>query len=207
MIDMLLAHPSTATFVSTKMLRWFLSYEPTAAQVAAVASAYSKTGGDIKSMIRATLNSAWLRDAPMKFKRPFHLIASAMRTTQPAVTNVGSINTQLNMTGQQLFVWDTPDGYPDMVEYWAGNLMPRWNFAVFYNALATGEVIVDATPFMQGNNADNTVAAIDTRLFAGEMDQKLRTSLTTYLKAAPFTAARVRETLALAMGSNSFQWY
>ena len=209
MLDVLLKHPSTAIFIATKMLRWFLSYDPTQAQIDAVASAYTSTGGDIKSMIRATLNSAWLRDAPMKLKRPFHLVASSLRTTlsSPTVLNVVSINAQLTTTGQPLFLWDTPDGYPDKVEYWAGNVMARWNFAAFYSALATGEVIVDAPSFMKGNTADSTVAAIDTRLFGGEIDPQLRTSLTTYLTAGTYTAARVRETLALAISANSFQWF
>ena len=207
MLDVLLKHPSTAIYVATKMLRWFLTYAPTQAQVDAVVAAYTSTGGDIKAMIRATLNSAWLRDAPMKLKRPFHLVASSLRTSSPTVTSVVNINSQLTTTGQPLFYWDTPDGYPDGVEYWAGNVMTRWNFAAYYTALATGEVIVDAAAFMKGNTADSTVVAIDTRLFGGEIDPLLRTSLTTYLKAGTYTAARVRETLALAIGANSFQWY
>jgi uncharacterized protein (DUF1800 family) len=207
MINFLLDHPSTASFISTKMLQWLIGYTPTAAQVAEVAAVYTKTRGDIKSMIRASLNSAWLRDAPMKLKRPFHLIASAMRTTSPAVTGVANVTNQLTTTGHALFMWDTPDGYPDLVEYWAGNVMSRWNFAAFYAALAAGEVIVNVTPFMQGNTADATIAIIDAKLFGSEIPAALRTSLTTYLKAGTYNAARVRETIALAMGANSFQWY
>ncbi len=207
MINVLLDHPSTASFIATKMLRWLLSYDPDQVQITAVADAFTKTGGDIKSMIRASLNSAWLRDAPMKLKRPFHLIVSALRTTSPTVTGVSAMNNQLSLTGQQLFEWETPDGYPDKVEYWAGNLMTRWNFANSYAALSAGEVIVDAASFMKGNTAATTVAAINTRLFGGEIDPALSTSLGNYLKAGTYNVARVRETLALAMSANSFQWY
>ncbi len=206
-LDLLLAHPSTANYLATKMLRWFVTYDPTPAQVAVVANAYLKTGGDIKSMIRATLNSAWLRDAPMKFKRPFHLIASALRTTTPTVTNVASCNNQLISTGQPTFYWDTPDGYPDTAEYWAGNVMTRWNFASFYANLSTGETIVNPAPLMTGNTADSTAAAIDVQMFAGELDARTRTALATYLRAGTFSVARVRETMALAISANSFQWY
>jgi hypothetical protein len=94
-----------------------------------------------------------------------------------------------------------------MVEYWAGNVMTRWNFAAYYTALATGEVIVDAAAFMKGGTADATIGIIDAKLFASEIDPQLKSSLTTYLKAGAYNAARVRETLALAMGANSFQWY
>ena len=117
------------------------------------------------------------------------------------------MNNQLNLVGQQLFTWDTPDGYPDVVEYWSGGVMSRWNVASYISNLAAGEVIVDTAPFMRGGSADTTVAAFDTKFFAGELDTKLRTTLTAYLKTAPYTAARVRETMALAMSANSFQWY
>ena len=207
MLDLLLAHPNTATFISTKMLQWFLTYDPTPAQVAAVAAVYTRTKGDIKSMIRAVLNTKWLVDAPMKLKRPFHLIASSLRGTAPTVTGVVGMNNQLNLVGQQLFTWDTPDGYPDVVEYWSGGVMSRWNVASYISNLAAGEVIVDTAPFMRGGSADTTVAAFDAKFFAGELDTKLRTTLTAYLKTAPYTAARVRETMALAMSANSFQWY
>ena len=207
MLDVLAAHPSTARFIATKMLRWFLSYTPTVAQVDAVTLTYTSTGGDIKAMIRATLNSAWLRTAPMKLKRPFHLVASSLRSSTPTVTNLANVSSQLTITGQSLFLWDTPDGYPDTVEYWSGNVMSRWNYAAYYTALGAGETIVDPAPFMKGNTAAGTVAAIDARLFAGEIDPQLRTALTTYLNAGTYSAARVRETLALAMSANSFQWY
>ena len=207
MLDVLLAHPSTATFIATKMLQWFVTYSPTPAQVASVAATYTATGGDVKAMIRTTLDSAMLSAAPMKLKRPFHFLASTLRTTAPAVTNVASINGQLASVGQPLFQWDTPDGYPDKVEYWAGNIMPRWNYSAFYTGLAAGEVVVDPTAFMRGNTADTTVAAIDARLFGSEIDPALKATLTTYLKAGTYNAARVRETLALAMSANSFQWY
>ncbi|MBA3671048.1 MAG: DUF1800 domain-containing protein [Gemmatimonadaceae bacterium] len=206
-IDLLLAHPSTARFLSTKMLRWLLSYEPTAAQVTAVADVYTRTGGDIKEMVRTSLTSSWLRDAPMKFKRPFHFLASSLRVMYPAVTSLAGQNAQLVAVGQPLFMYETPDGYPDKVEYWGGNIMPRWNYASTITALAAGEVIPDIAGFMRGNSADSTIAAIDTRIFGSEMDPALRASLTTYLKAAAYSAARVRETLALALSANSFQWY
>src|SRR6185503_4707687 len=47
-IDMLVAHPNTARFISTKMLKWLLTATPTEAQISAVASAYKATSGDIK---------------------------------------------------------------------------------------------------------------------------------------------------------------
>jgi uncharacterized protein (DUF1800 family) len=206
MIDVLLAHPSTATFIATKMLQWFVTYAPTPAQVQAVAAVYTQTDGDIKAMIRATLNSAWLRVAPMKLKRPFHFVASALRAAASTVNGVANMNGQLNNVGQPLFAWDTPDGYPDRVEYWAGNILPRWSFNNSFANLATGDVVVDVAPYTKPT-VDATIAVIDARLFAGEMEGTLRIALTNYLRTGTYNAARIRETIALALSANSFQWY
>ena len=125
----LLKHPSTGRFLATKLLRWFVTPEPTTEQIDAVAGAYRATGGDIKRMVRATLNEGWLAQAPLKLKRPFHVVASALRGTSAVVANIsGSVNS-VSTLGQPLFLWDTPDGFPDLMEYWVGNITPRWAYA------------------------------------------------------------------------------
>src|SRR5581483_8427165 len=55
-IDVLLAHPSTARFIATKMLKWMVTPTPSETQINAIAAVYRATGGDIKSMLRAMLN-------------------------------------------------------------------------------------------------------------------------------------------------------
>ncbi|MEP6730963.1 MAG: DUF1800 family protein, partial [bacterium] len=144
---------------------------------------------------------------PMKHKRPFHFVASCLRATVPAITSIAKINAQLAPLGQPTFLWGMPDGYPDAVDYWVGNIVPRWAFARHLASLADGEVIVDVASFMEGSTTEATIGLIDQRLFAGEMNGRLRASLTMYLERGPYDADRVRETLALAMSGNSFQWY
>ena len=50
-LRILAEHPSTATFVSTKLLRWLLRYDPQPALVREVADAFTRTSGNIPSMI------------------------------------------------------------------------------------------------------------------------------------------------------------
>ena len=70
----------------------------------AIASVYRATGGDIKAMIRAILNDAWLPAAPMKLKRPFHFLASVdSRRRIRRSRRRRSINSQLNNLGHPLF--------------------------------------------------------------------------------------------------------
>jgi uncharacterized protein (DUF1800 family) len=209
-IDMLLAHPSTAKYIAMKMLRWLLRYDPSDAQIVAVAQVYTKTGGDIPSMIRAILTPANLKEAPLKMKRPYHFLVSSLRTLNPSVRTLAQIsNRQLLLLGQQLFYWDDPDGYPDNMDFWAGTILPRWNFASYLTSQssATGEVTFDATPLVNLAQPAAIAAQIGKMVFAGKAPMALEAQITAYLAAAPVSAARVREAVSLALSANAFQWY
>jgi hypothetical protein len=125
----------------------------------------------------------------------------------PAVTSFSVINAQLATLGHQSFAWDTPDGYPDKVEYWAGNIVPRWNYATVISALNSQTTIaVDTTAYRAGS-ADAAIDLIDQNFFGGEMPLVTRNALLTYIKGGTFNDTRVRETIGLAVSANAFQWY
>jgi uncharacterized protein (DUF1800 family) len=206
-IDMLVNHPSTARFIATKMLKWLLTPTPSDAQIQTIAAVYRSTKGDIKSMVRAILNDEWLPASPMKLKRPFHFLVSALRGSAPTVNTLTVMTSQLATLGQSLFAWDTPDGYPDKAEYWAGNILPRWNFAVSLSNLnSTESLAIDLAPYRSGT-ADNVVDVLDQNFFGGEMDPSTRAALLTYVRGGTFNDTRIRETISLALSSNGFQWY
>ena len=48
---------------------------------------------------------------------------------------------------------------------------------------------------------------IDQNFFGGEMPAVTRTGLTTYAGTVALTDAKIREMIALAIGSNAYQWY
>jgi uncharacterized protein (DUF1800 family) len=207
-LNMLVSHPSTATFISTKMLKRFLRYDPTDAQIAAVAAVYTSTQGDIKAMLRAILSRDNLLTAPAKSKRPYHLVVSGVRALNAQVTNPTNLLAQIINAGQQPFTWQTPDGFPDKVEYWSGNILPRWNYANFIaSANTASSVLFNVAPFMTSSTAAGVVSSIDRYMFGGEMTQRLRDELTTYVAVSPTNAARVRETVSLALSCSTFQYY
>lgn len=206
-IDMLLNHPSTARFIATKMLKWMVTPSPTETQISAIASVYKATGGDIRAMLRAMLNDAWITQSPMKLKRPFHYVVSAVRAMNPNIASVATLNSQLVALGHQSFAWDTPDGYPDKVEYWAGNIVPRWKFGSdFSNLNSATSIQFDTTAYRAGSMA-GAIDLIDQNFFGGEMPAVTRAALTSYAGTAALNDAKVRELVSLAIGSNAFQWY
>ena len=209
-IDLLLAHPSTAKYISKKMLRWLLRYDPSDSLVTSVAQVYTKTGGDIPSMIRAILTPANLTAAPLKLKRPYHFLVSSLRATMPTIRNMGQLsNRQLQLLGQSLFSWDTPDGYPDNMDFWAGTVLPRWNFASYLTSQssATGEITFNVDPLVALAQPAAISAEIERMVFAGDMPATLETEIVSFLSAAPVSANRVREAVSLALSSSAFQWY
>lgn len=201
-------HPNTAKYISKKMIAWLLRYDPWPTQVDAVAAVYLKTGGSIPDMIRAILTLENIAAAPPKHKRPFHFVVSALRGLNPTVKGVAVISgTYLTNMGMRSFVWETPDGYPDRVSYWSGGMMQRWNYGDFVASLAAGDIVVDVAPFRITDTPDGITASINRALFGGELPAKTEARIKSYLSAAALSNTRVREALALAINSSTFQWY
>ncbi len=207
MLDVLINHPSTAHFLSRKMLKWLLTSEPSDTQVNIIAGVYRSTGGDIAAMVRAILNDAWMAAAPARYKRPFHFLVSGVRALGATVTSADPLNRQLTTLGQPLFLWETPDGYPDSVEYWSGNITPRWSFASTLSTYAGATTVtVSAAPYLNAG-VDGAIEMINQNIFAGEISSATKAALRSYAAAGTLTDTRMRETLSLAIASSDFQWY
>lgn len=209
-LNILLDHPSTANYVSMKLCSWLLGRSTPQATISAVAGVYTSSGGDIKTMIREALKANNLAAAEMKFKRPWHLFIHCMRVVPTTITNTSQLRSRLVTAGQPRFGWPTPDGYPDHVDYWVGNIMPRWNFgADLMNASQPiGGISVNTTGYFAGlTTAPQVVGRVNDALEGGEMPQGERTLLENYLQPTPTSVTQQREVLGLAMSSPSFQWY
>ncbi|HEY0931905.1 MAG TPA: DUF1800 domain-containing protein [Gemmatimonas sp.] len=210
-IQMLLDHPATAKYISWKMARWLLAYEPPAAVVDATAAVFTRTGGDIPSMIRTILSSKNLMAAPAKYKRPFHYAISGLRALGADLTtvpNIRSVRTRADQMGMPLYQWEQPNGYPDRVDWWSGLVITRWSYAQALSVLnSTTAARVDSMVFRAPDSAEGVVTQIGARFFGGEFPTSLRASLLSYLKGGTYNDARVRETLSLALSAQEFQWY
>lgn len=207
-LKILADHPATARFIATKICRKFLADQPQAAWIDAVAATYTSTGGDIKSMIRTALTPEFLADAPLRLKRPMHLIASAIRGVQPKVKPSNDLIWQLEQMGHDPFHWHPPNGYPDRAAYWAGNQLPRWNFGT---GMPFGDVSgVDVKyneVFKKITTTQTLVAKINTMLFQGAMPQSLIDDLTEFVGNQATNQQRQAEAIGLAISSPAYQWY
>ncbi|MCC6187507.1 MAG: DUF1800 domain-containing protein [Anaerolineales bacterium] len=208
-LERLAVHPATAHHLAFKLCRRLLADEPPAEIVARAAATYLATSGDIRSVLRVILldGLAVVPGLPMaKFKRPVNFVVSALRQLN-AETDAGSaLHDYLQRMGQAYFAWPTPDGYPDQAAPWAGNLMPRWQFAL---ALARNEI--------DGTRIDLPAGALPPTELAGELALLLlgrrfslaeRDALLSSLNAAGAAEAELPAILAAGLlASPAFQWH
>ncbi len=115
-------HPATASFVATKLVRHFVADDPPAALVAALAKAFTRSGGDLSVVYRALIDApeAWL-PAPAKFKSPEEMVISAARLLGMAPGAFERIaDGGTGRLGQRVQAVPSPAGWPDAAVEWLG---------------------------------------------------------------------------------------
>jgi uncharacterized protein (DUF1800 family) len=207
-IEMLVAHPSAARFISTKLARRFLADEPPQEILEKAAQTFLDTKGDIKSVLRVILLDGLPLALP-KYKRPANFVLSALRMLN-AETNAVALHDHLLRMGQSYFNWPTPDGYPDRSIAWQGNLMPRWQFAF---ELIRGEIKGTKTglkTLMDVSLADSLQDELDSvssLLLGAPLASLTRDQLIASVRSA---GATDEETLQIVtaglLASPAFQW-
>lgn len=168
-LDILAAHPSTASFIATKLCRRFIGDDPPQAAIDAVAGAFTAGAGDIPSTLRALFaRPEFLEQADSKITRPSEYLAALVRALAPD-TPYPPDNGLLwfyaqNTLGQLPHYWPTPDGYPDKSAYWAstGGLLNRWrlSFLSFAGLIPGLDVIEIDYPAMLAG-ADTIITVVD----------------------------------------------
>jgi uncharacterized protein (DUF1800 family) len=207
-LDILVAHPSTAKFVATKLCRFFVADAPDAALVARAADAFHRSKGDIKTTLRAIFsspefNSPQARRA--KIKTPFELAASAIRTLGAETDARPALAQWVARMGEPLYGYQAPTGYPDAADYWVntGALLERLNFSLALVSNRIPGTRVDLSRFV-GEEATSSRAVNQQRVverflevaLQGDISPKSREVLMRQLSAqsdAPITSAPADE--------------
>ncbi|MEI2608427.1 MAG: DUF1800 domain-containing protein [Candidatus Promineifilaceae bacterium] len=209
LLEILATHPSTATFIATKLVRRFVADEPPPALVSLVAQTYQQTDGDIKAMLRVIFLSQEFQTAPPKLKRPFTYLVSCLRALHSATVQFRAVNPWLDRMGQPLFQWSPPDGYPDVATAWASNLLPRWNFAL---ALTGGQLggttALERILTDSANDIPTALNQLAGITLGRPLDDAAITLFTDYIgpTSTDNTPARLSDAAALLLASPAFQW-
>ncbi len=218
-LEILSTHPSTARFISRKMIVWLLTETPPSWLVERVAQVYLDTSGDIKSMIRAILakENIQLPGAAIgpKFRRPGHLMTSLLRGLGANVDDPFFSLHYLSFMGHSPFDWPDPNGYPDRVEAWGRSLLPRWTFAC---NLMAGDILDITLPLpailallrIDGpDDGEGLARRINHRILGRTLARDEERSLQAFIDglAGPLTWAEVYQAIALGACMSGYQWY
>jgi uncharacterized protein (DUF1800 family) len=186
-LDILAHHQSTAKYVATKLVRYFVSDNPPAALVDRVATSFTKSNGDIRETLKTIFFSPEFNSPEAyraKVKRPFELTISAIRTLGGETNGGPQIHQWIARMGEPLYGYQTPNGYSDMAETWVntGGLLERMNFGL---ALASNRIPgtrVDLARFVPNSEKGQPTKAqvMDrflTLLIAGDISSRTKETL------------------------------
>jgi uncharacterized protein (DUF1800 family) len=133
-VDLLVAQPACAQFVSRKLAIYFVSDDPPRSLTDRMAKTFQKTHGDIAEVLETLFESReFAASLGAKFKDPMHFVISTMRLAYDGkpVMNTHPVVNWLNALGEPLFGRQTPDGYPLTESGWAssGQISRRFEIA------------------------------------------------------------------------------
>jgi uncharacterized protein (DUF1800 family) len=157
-LDIVASHPSTAHHIAFELAQRLVADVPPPALVDRAAARFRETNGDLREVVRTIVTSPEFF-APVthdaKFKTPFELVVSAVRTTGADVSDGRPFVQVLQELGEPLYMCQPPTGYDDTADAWvsAGGLVSRMNFAT---RLASGTMPGVSLP--PGTSASNELA-------------------------------------------------
>lgn len=137
--DRLASHPRVAKFICRKLIRRFVSDRPDQALIDSAAEIFRANwqhADQLKLTLRhILLSNAFIHGWGQKNRRPFELMAAAMRACGSDWTIKGVSESRSNdfmsrlaTTGHSPYDWAAPNGYPDVGVTWAGsnNMVTSW---------------------------------------------------------------------------------
>jgi uncharacterized protein (DUF1800 family) len=207
-VEIVCNHPSTARHIATKLSQKFVFENPPATLIDRVGKTFTATGGDIKATLREVLHSGEFKAARgVKFKRPFHFIASCLRATGADTHAHKPLVEYLLQMGQAPFQHPTPDGYPDEAAPWLGTLLWRWNFALALAANQVPSVTVEPRRLINAIGGSAPARLLPHFIGRAGTDAELR-ALDDYAASQGIDAnEREAGTLGLILASPAFQRY
>ncbi len=133
-VDLLVAEPACARFISRKLATYFLADDPPRALLERMARTFQKSNGDIAAVLATLFDSReFIVSLGGKFKDPMHYVVSSVRLAYDGkiIVNTHPLLNWLNALGESYYGRQTPDGYPLTQAGWAssGQMSRRFEIA------------------------------------------------------------------------------
>lgn len=168
-LDILVKHPATARFISTKLCRRFVADDPAESIVSRCADTFSATTGDIGEVMRTLIGSPEFWNEAFgagKLKTPHEFVLSTLRAVGAEVTSARALNAgripYLDAMGQPTYLSLDPTGWSDRGSAWLpnpGSHLARMNFALGLVSRSVDGISVDLRPLVGNADPNDAVAA------------------------------------------------
>ena len=132
-LDLLAAHPGTASYVCGKLCRRFVGDTVPKSLLAGTVAVWQKHAADDDQIARTVehilRSPEFAASAGQRVKRPVELAISFVRAAEIDFTPTDSFIAELDGSGQRLFGWAPPTGHPDERDYWLSShiMRRRWS--------------------------------------------------------------------------------
>ncbi|HEY2866151.1 MAG TPA: DUF1800 domain-containing protein, partial [Pyrinomonadaceae bacterium] len=180
-LDILVNSQATAKFIAKELCVKFVSDNPSDALVGRVADAFHKSGGDIKTTLRAIFSDKEFfapENYRAKIKTPFELAVSSIRALGANTNGSPAMLAMLNKLGEVPYGYQAPTGYPDKAEDWVntGALLERMNFAIAVASNRIPGTTVDLKG-LDGKDKDQTLNNAISSILGGEIADATKSTL------------------------------
>jgi uncharacterized protein (DUF1800 family) len=208
-LDMLAHHPMTAQFICTKLARRFVSDNPDPALVSSLASVFTQSDGDTRSVLQAIFQSdAFKNSAGLKLKRPLEFMSSALRLTNATLIGQSQQLIQhVKLLGQIPFTWQFPNGFPDTAGFWSttSGLLERWNFGMLLTSGKINGTRVDMKSLTKdAQSPQDVVDTLSQRFLGARLPDDARSILLDFASAGDL-GSKLTSVAGLILGSPHFQ--
>ena len=227
-LDAIVAHPSTARFISTKILQRFVTDEPSQQMIDEMVAVWNDSNnpagvGDIQALLEAAVTMDAFFDPDgfgSKIKTPLEHFTSAFRATRGGTDGVTEVINFLEAAQHLPHFNPVPTGWPEDGESWIGtnNMLERQNFGIALLPQGGQVFGTDVLGLLQDNgvstlpgNASAIVDFLAGALFGGALTPAERQVAIDYLNTddlgnpSDYNDLRIRDTVALMLGYPHFQ--
>lgn len=193
---------ATMHHVSAKLCARFVADEPPDGCVDAAVAAWQRSGGDMRTVLRAIFTSPdfWAPQAVgNKVKTPFEFVVSAVRAAGVEPDDTPRLAQLVARLGEPLYQQPAPTGYAETESHWvnSGALLARMNAAMM--------IAKDCSSIPNIAGHADLVDAIDQKLLAGTMSAHTRSVILEQMNDISDPAQAKIMAVGLALGGPDFQ--
>ncbi len=216
-------HPSTARFICTKLCVKFVADEPPHNLVESAAQVWTRTGGDVKEVLRHIfLSEHFAASAGQKLRRPLEFFVGALRATGTEVHDAHELKRLLEDLAHVPYGWEPPDGYPDKAAAWVSSsgLLARWNVAsaLTHTAYSQRDSEMSTQLFERVGSSETVSELVDAvafQVFARRLDEAERGPFIAFASdgeggdrgvSAHLLARKLGPLYGLMLASPAYQW-